>query len=133
VRAVALTVTLTSPPHPGEIAEDVIQQPSKAERLDRLRAGIRKIELPSTFRLPLNPDKICTGIVADKCRVMESKKKPLWLAFTTIDPEAEQGTVAMPGAAAVPNAPKPGDLYYVMFKKGDDLRQDQLTLQVNIR
>ena len=114
----------------GEIAEDVIQQPSKAERLERLRAGIRKIELPSTFRLPLNPDKICTGIVADKCRVMESKKKPLWLAFTTIDPEAEQGAVASPTGAAAAPSQTPGPLYYVMFKKGDDLRQDQLTLQV---
>ena len=107
----------------GEIAEDVIQQPSKAERLEQLRAGIRKIELPTTFRLPLNPDKVCTGIVADKCRVMESKKKPLWLAFTTID-ESEL-------AAAAAGAPtRPGPLYYVMFKKGDDLRQDQLTLQI---
>jgi hypothetical protein len=42
--------------------------------------------------------------------VMESKKKPLWLTFQ--------------------NAVAGGSNIVVMFKSGDDLRQDQLTLQV---
>ena len=41
---------------------------------------------------------------------MNSKKKPLWLEFR--------------------NADHSGDLCKVMFKSGDDLRQDQMTLQI---
>ena len=46
----------------------------------------------------------------EKCRVMSSKKKPLWLEFE--------------------NADRLGDRILVMFKSGDDLRQDQMTLQI---
>jgi phosphatidylinositol-4,5-bisphosphate 3-kinase catalytic subunit alpha/beta/delta len=48
------------------------------------------------------------GIKGDKCKVMKSKKRPMWLAFESIDNEIE----------------------YIMFKKGDDLRQDILTIQL---
>ena len=41
---------------------------------------------------------------------MNSKKKPLWLVFKNADPEGEN--------------------LRVMFKSGDDLRQDQMTLQI---
>ena len=41
---------------------------------------------------------------------MNSKKKPLWLAFDNVDPMGEK--------------------IMVMFKSGDDLRQDQMTLQL---
>ena len=41
---------------------------------------------------------------------MDSKKLPLWLVFESCDPHADD--------------------YYVIFKVGDDLRQDVLTLQM---
>ena len=50
------------------------------------------------------------GIIADKCRIMKSKKKPLWLTFENADPF---------GAPIV-----------VMLKCGDDLRMDMVTLQL---
>lgn len=62
------------------------------------------------FLLPLDPRIAVTGLVVSKCRFMDSKKKPLWLLFTN----------AEPGAADV----------LVLFKSGDDLRQDVLTLQM---
>jgi len=49
-------------------------------------------------------------LIVDKCKFMASKKRPLWLVFESEDPFGEN--------------------IYVMFKKGDDLRQDILTLQL---
>jgi phosphatidylinositol-4,5-bisphosphate 3-kinase len=46
----------------------------------------------------------------DKCKVMTSKKLPLWLVFE--------------------NADRNGSPLIVIFKCGDDLRQDVLTLQM---
>jgi phosphatidylinositol-4,5-bisphosphate 3-kinase len=66
--------------------------------------------LPPKFQLCLSPRIECKSILGPKCKVMESKKKPLWLAFENADPVAE--TVL------------------AIFKAGDDLRQDQLTLQL---
>jgi len=50
------------------------------------------------------------SFVVEKCKTMKSKKKPLWLVFK--------------------NADENGEDLVVMFKKGDDLRQDILTLQL---
>lgn len=46
----------------------------------------------------------------EKCRVMDSKMKPLWIVFENVDSH--------------------GDDIYVIFKNGDDLRQDMLALQM---
>lgn len=47
---------------------------------------------------------------AEKCRVMDSKMRPLWIVFENDDIY--------------------GDDIYIIFKNGDDLRQDMLTLQM---
>ena len=66
--------------------------------------------LPSEFSLPLDPRIICRGIKVEKCRVMSSAKLPLWLVFENADPLGED--------------------IMVMFKAGDDLRQDTMVLQL---
>ena len=66
--------------------------------------------LPGKFVLPLDPTMEVGGLVVEKCRVMDSAKLPLWLVFNNPEPDAEQ--------------------IYVMFKSGDDLRQDSVTLQM---
>jgi hypothetical protein len=92
------------------VANRVQAQETKEERLIELREQLKRCDFPTKFQLPLNPDMRARRIVIEKCRVMESKKKPLWLVFEDADNEGKEITV--------------------MFKAGDDLRQDQLTLQV---
>lgn len=52
----------------------------------------------------------------EQCKVMASKKKPLWLQFKRADPT----TLSK-------------DPIGIIFKDGDDLRQDMLILQVSCR
>ncbi|XP_058790627.1 phosphatidylinositol 4,5-bisphosphate 3-kinase catalytic subunit delta isoform [Phymastichus coffea] len=59
---------------------------------------------------PLNPSFRWSGIRVEKCRVMDSKMRPLCLVFQ--------------------NADTFGDDVYLILKHGDDLRQDMLTLQM---
>jgi phosphatidylinositol-4,5-bisphosphate 3-kinase len=65
---------------------------------------------------------VAKGLVVDKCRVMSSKKLPLWLVFDAAPPEEREKESGASSAS-----PK---RITVLFKAGDDLRQDQLTLQV---
>ncbi|MES1910793.1 MAG: hypothetical protein MHM6MM_003325 [Cercozoa sp. M6MM] len=63
-----------------------------------------------TIQIPLDPRVRGTTLVVEKCKYMSSKMAPLWLVFN--------------------NADKAGPRPYVIFKSGDDLRQDILTLQL---
>ena len=101
-----------------KVAESVISEKhSKASRLDVLRKELSRIVLPIEFQLPLNPNHKVSGIVVEKCRVMESKKKPLWLTFKN----ADYGKVGKG---------KQEKHIVIMLKVGDDLRQDELILQL---
>jgi len=60
--------------------------------------------------LPLDPRIQVRGLNIPKCKYMDSKKKPLWLNFQNAEANAEN--------------------VYIIFKAGDDLRQDVLTLQM---
>jgi phosphatidylinositol-4,5-bisphosphate 3-kinase len=98
------------------VADDVVVK-SKAwgggEKLDefsRTKLTITNGLLPADSQLCLDPRLRVSTLIIDKCKVMNSKKKPLWLAFNNVD--------AL------------GDKIMVMFKSGDDLRQDQMTLQI---
>ncbi|XP_042372634.1 phosphatidylinositol 4-phosphate 3-kinase C2 domain-containing subunit beta-like, partial [Plectropomus leopardus] len=64
----------------------------------------------SSCRLPLNPALLVTGINIQSCSFFNSNAVPLKLSFQNLDPL--------------------GDNVNVIFKSGDDLRQDMLTLQV---
>ena len=79
-------------------------------RLDVLRESLSSLKLPSVFQLPLDPRLQVKGLVVEKCKYMDSKKLPLWLVFN--------------------NAEEIGNKVTIIFKEGDDLRQDALTLQV---
>ncbi|CAK6955169.1 phosphatidylinositol 4%2C5-bisphosphate 3-kinase catalytic subunit gamma isoform [Scomber scombrus] len=77
----------------------------------KLQELLQNSNLPDEFLLPFDPRIKAGRILLDKCKVMASKKKPLWLEFSP-----------MPS----PNLPTP---IGIIFKQGDDLRQDMLVLQ----
>ncbi|CAK4984726.1 unnamed protein product [Aphanomyces euteiches] len=66
--------------------------------------------LPSSFQLPIDPRIEVGKLIVAKCYVMNSAKSPLWLEFENA--EAGQQSTA------------------VIFKSGEDLRQEMLILQL---
>ncbi|KAL7851419.1 hypothetical protein AOLI_G00217750 [Acnodon oligacanthus] len=68
------------------------------------------IETLSDLHSPLNPQVLLGGVNVEKCRYMDSKMKPLWIVYH--------------------NKLLLGDTLGIIFKNGDDLRQDMLTLQI---
>nr|CCA21074.1 phosphatidyl inositol kinase (PIKB) putative [Albugo laibachii Nc14] len=93
-----------------EIAAEVKLERSQKARNAILDSKLGESLLPDTFQLPLHARTFCSGFVISKCRVLESKKKPLYLVFENA--RAQLGQV------------------HVIFKSGDDLRQDQLVIQL---
>ena len=63
-----------------------------------------------TYKFSKNNRKSGKGFMINKCKSMDSAKAPLWLVFE--------------------NADTNGDSIWLIFKSGDDLRQDLLTLQM---
>jgi phosphatidylinositol-4,5-bisphosphate 3-kinase len=84
---------------------------SHTEALAPFQKALQDIEIPKEFHLPMDPRLVVESFIIEKCKVMNSKKKPFWLTFKNAAPFAT-------------------DDVRTMFKVGDDLRQDQLTLQV---
>ncbi|RLN97487.1 hypothetical protein BBJ28_00003741 [Nothophytophthora sp. Chile5] len=93
-----------------EIAALVKSESSATARKEKLQEALRAAVLPETFQLPSQPRSYCSGVIVESCRVMESKKRPLFLQLESA--KAQHG--------------RP----FVIFKSGDDLRQDQLVLQI---
>ncbi|KAM6475079.1 phosphatidylinositol 3-kinase catalytic subunit type 3 isoform 1-T1 [Liasis olivaceus] len=82
----------------------------KNERLQALLADNEKMNLSDIepIPLPLEPQVKIRGIIPEKATLFKSALMPAQLFFRTED----------------------GDKYPVIFKHGDDLRQDQLILQI---
>eukprot|EP01046_Picozoa_sp_COSAG06_P009160 COSAG06_NODE_474_length_15284_cov_124.295582_12_plen_1831_part_00 len=80
------------------------------EELTRIGAAPADAGLPATFTLPLDSSFESCGLIPEKCKVMGSAQRPLWLEFKNADPH--------------------GSPLAVILKTGDDLRQDILTLQM---
>lgn len=75
--------------------------------------NLQVLGLPESFKVPYDPGLRAGGLVIEQCKVMASKKKPLWLQFRRADPTTLSS-----------------DTIGIIFKDGDDLRQDMLILQI---
>lgn len=90
---------------------------TQKDRLKFLYEQVRQtdyLETLQSFPSPLNNSHILGDLVVDDCRILDSAKRPLWLVWQNPDPMAELLFLT----------------YAAIFKNGDDLRQDMLTLQV---
>ncbi|XP_071396359.1 phosphatidylinositol 4,5-bisphosphate 3-kinase catalytic subunit gamma isoform [Centroberyx affinis] len=82
--------------------------PTAALRLQEL---LKNCNLPNEFLVPFDPRIRVGRIMLDRCKVMASKKKPLWLEFCPMSSPTSASPVG------------------IIFKQGDDLRQDMLVIQ----
>uniref|UniRef100_K1RFP1 phosphatidylinositol 3-kinase n=1 Tax=Magallana gigas TaxID=29159 RepID=K1RFP1_MAGGI len=93
----------------SEIAKNANKKPQKVSE-DVKRIMHQKVEVLSGLYSPLTPQICLKDLLVDRCKIMDSKKRPLWLEWTNADPK--------------------GPNILIMYKNGDDLRQDMLTLQI---
>ncbi|XP_062402307.1 phosphatidylinositol 4-phosphate 3-kinase C2 domain-containing subunit beta [Sardina pilchardus] len=91
-----------------------VRDASPSSRQAILREALEEVKqffnASSSCRLPLNPGLLVKGINIKSCSFFNSNAVPLKLSFQSMDPL--------------------GDQINVIFKSGDDLRQDMLTLQM---
>ncbi|XP_054839114.1 phosphatidylinositol 4,5-bisphosphate 3-kinase catalytic subunit beta isoform isoform X2 [Eublepharis macularius] len=86
---------------------------SRAKAKDAMHTCLKQRaykEALSDLQSPLNPSVMLSELYVEKCKYMDSKMKPLWIVYN--------------------NRVFGGDLVGIIFKNGDDLRQDMLTLQM---
>ncbi|KAG9485492.1 hypothetical protein GDO78_008527 [Eleutherodactylus coqui] len=91
-----------------------VREGAPSSRPEILKNGLEDVKqffvLNGSCRLPLSPSLLVKGIVPQGCSHFNSNAVPLKLTFQNVDPLGE-------------NIP-------IIFKCGDDLRQDMLTLQM---
>uniref|UniRef100_A0ACB8F584 Phosphatidylinositol 4-phosphate 3-kinase C2 domain-containing subunit beta n=1 Tax=Sphaerodactylus townsendi TaxID=933632 RepID=A0ACB8F584_9SAUR len=91
-----------------------VREAAPSSRQAILRDGLEDVKqffnVNGSCRLPLSPSLLVKGIVPKDCSYFNSNAVPLKLSFQNVDPLGEN--------------------IRVIFKCGDDLRQDMLTLQM---
>ncbi|XP_049283271.1 phosphatidylinositol 4,5-bisphosphate 3-kinase catalytic subunit beta isoform [Anopheles funestus] len=94
-----------------QVCSDNVKKGSKEKGRALLMEQLAKEgHLTSDLISPLNPSFRCKSVRTERCKVMDSKMRPLWVVYENSDPN--------------------GDDIHMIFKNGDDLRQDMLTLQM---
>lgn len=103
---------------------------ARPRKIDRLRSiindsknGLHEFDPP--LPLPLNANIKVSGIRAEKSTVFKSNLFPLLLHFERTSIDVEGGAIRSDDDI-IPLA----DDYAVIFKNGDDMRQDQLVIQL---
>ncbi|XP_060100706.1 phosphatidylinositol 4,5-bisphosphate 3-kinase catalytic subunit gamma isoform isoform X2 [Heteronotia binoei] len=103
---VTMEIKLVSAEKYDVTSQVIIQLKQKLEKL-------QDNKFPECFRVPYDPGLKAGALVIEKCKIMASKKKPLWLEFKCADPTSLSN-----------------ETIGIIFKHGDDLRQDMLILQI---
>ncbi|KAJ5353977.1 hypothetical protein N7541_006541 [Penicillium brevicompactum] len=101
----------------SKIAKDIrfSNEKNRIGKIEQLKSFLRDperdlINIDPPLPLPLNPDVAVTGLYPEESNVFKSTLSPLLITFKTSD----------------------GGRYPMLFKVGDDLRQDQLVIQIII-
>jgi phosphatidylinositol-4,5-bisphosphate 3-kinase len=94
-----------------------------SERREVLVHKLVGVHLASQQTIPISLKDKVSSIRTEKCKVMDSKKLPLWIVFEKQLTESNSDATNLPQPTLNPDL-------YVIFKCGDDLRQDALTLQM---
>lgn len=98
----------------SKISKDIrFGSDNRAKKKDTLRKLLSDpsndlLHFDPPLPLPLDPTVLITSCSPEECRVFKSRMLPLLITFKTLD----------------------GKKYPLIFKTGDDLRQDQLVIQI---
>jgi phosphatidylinositol 3-kinase len=110
-------------------------RPQKLARLKKLLSD-PKNELMNfdPLPLPLDPSIMITGIYPDDCNVLKSSLFPMILNFRTTTHPSLTSMGPAPNTTSPSTTPSGSQTttgkYPIIFKTGDDLRQDQLVIQI---
>ena len=99
----------------------------KIERLKKYLADPKNemVTITPSIPLPLDPGILVTGISSEDASVFKSSLSPLLLYLRVTSP-----TLSAPNPSPSPSTSSSTTKYPIIFKTGDDLRQDQLAIQI---
>eukprot|EP01113_Clastostelium_recurvatum_P040370 TRINITY_DN6275_c0_g1_i1.p1 TRINITY_DN6275_c0_g1~~TRINITY_DN6275_c0_g1_i1.p1 ORF type:complete len:773 (+),score=165.53 TRINITY_DN6275_c0_g1_i1:101-2320(+) len=106
---------------------------AKASNVPDIIAKLRQAEQYELFpptHLPLNPDIVVSGIVLEDLKAYLTKTRPIFVNFRVYHP---QSPLPPPSSSAHPSSVTPSEPishYPVIYKRGDDMRQDQFIINL---
>lgn len=107
---------------------------AKTEKLrDIVRDGglyAESLKFPEGLMLPLDPNLMVTEVVPEQSGVFKSALSPLRLSFVKKDRDPRMVVEGSKDGQRVKANPHSEDCVTMIYKKGDDLRQDQLVVQM---
>ena len=106
----------------------------KSEKLrDIIRKGglyAESLKFPEGLMLPLDPDLMVTEVVPEQSGVFKSALSPLRLCFIKKSRDPQRLVDGSDDGQRAKANIRPDDCVTMIYKKGDDLRQDQLIVQM---